>query len=160
MTIVGLYTNLHESSRIKTVGKVLAIGIFVAIAWVNLQGIPFRYIPNRQLEQVEKIARFVYDKSEGKVYNFALITGGNSDHAYRYFLTVWDKPPVTIENPKEDPQRKTVADQLLVICEEHPCFPLGNSLWEIAGFGRAEIVNQWDVSVVKVYKLKHYTVHN
>ena len=115
-----------------------------------------RQIPNRQLEQVEKIARFVYDKSEGKPYNFALITGGNSDHAYRYFLTVWDKPPVTIENPKKDPQRSTVTDQLLVICEKHPCAPLGNSLWEIAGFGRAEIVGEWDVSVVKVYKLVHY----
>jgi 4-amino-4-deoxy-L-arabinose transferase-like glycosyltransferase len=177
VTIVGIYTNTHEYvryiggslsksllnrgqhewTRIRWMGKVLAVGIFLLLTWVNLQGVPFRYIPNRQLEQVEKIARFVYDKSEGKPYNFALITGGNSDHAYRYFLTVWDKPPVTIENPKEDPKRTTVTGQLLVICEKHPCAPLGNSLWEIAGFGRAEIVNEWDVSVVKVYKLQHYS---
>ena len=146
----------QNDGKWELLGKVLAVGIFAVLAWINLQGIPFRYAANRQLEQVEKISRFVYDKSEGKPYNFALSTGGNSDHAYRYFLTVWDKPPVTIENPKEDPKRTTVTDQLVVVCEKHPCFPLGNSLWEIAGFGRAEIVGEWDVSVVKVYKLKHY----
>ncbi|EKD86028.1 MAG: hypothetical protein ACD_37C00520G0001, partial [uncultured bacterium] len=25
------------------------------------------------------------------------------------------------------------------------------------GFGRGEIVDEWDVSVIKVYKLRHYT---
>jgi hypothetical protein len=33
---------------------------------------------------------------------------------------------------------------------------LGNSLWEIAGFGRAEIEQKWTVSVVEIYKLVHY----
>jgi hypothetical protein len=65
---------------------------------------------------------------------------------------------VTIENLAVDPLRKSVTDQLLVVCEDPTCQPLGNALWEIAGFGRAEIVGQWDVSVVKVYKLRHYSV--
>ncbi len=37
-----------------------------------------------------------------------------------------------------------------------PCSPLGESLNDIAGFGRGEIVDEWDVSVIKVYKLIHY----
>jgi len=37
-----------------------------------------------------------------------------------------------------------------------PCEPLGNSLWEVAGFGRAEIDQKWDVSVVQIYKLVQY----
>ena len=67
------------------------------------------------------------------------------------------KDPTVIQNPYLDPKRQTVTDQLFVICEDPSCKPLGNSLWEVAGFGRAEIEQEWNVSVVKVYKLIHYT---
>jgi len=164
LTISSLYTNAYELIRYKRInaagirltGKVLAVGIFVALAWINLQGIPFRYPANRQLRQVEEISRFVLDKSEGKPFNFALITGGNSDHAYRYFLTLWEKPPIGIKTFLDDPNRETVTDQLFVVCEGNPCHPLGDPAWEVAGFGRAEIEKEWDVSVVKVFKLRHY----
>lgn len=145
----------HEWTRIRWIGKVLAVCIFLLLVWINLQGIPFRSLPNRQLAQVEEISRFVVDKTDEKPFNFALITGGNSDHAYRYFFTIWNREPVIIENPEKDPKRETATDQLLVVCEAS-CHPLGHSLWEIAGFGRAEIENEWDVSVVKVYKLVQY----
>ncbi len=146
----------QNDGKMGLVGKVLAVGVFLSIAWINLQGMPFRYPPNRQLAQVEEISRFVVEKTDNKPFNFALITGGNSDHAYRYFFTLWGRQPVTIDNPQKDPERKTVTEQLLVVCETSPCAPLGHSLWEIAGFGRAEIVGEWSVSVVKVYKLIHY----
>lgn len=136
--------------------KILGVVILLALFAVNIQGEPFRYEPNRQMQQVAAIARVVYDQAANRPFNFALITGGNSDHAYRYFLTVWGNPPVTIENTQVDPQRKTVTDQLYVVCEELPCHPEGSSLWEIAGFGRAQVVDKWNVSVVQVYKLVHY----
>jgi len=63
---------------------------------------------------------------------------------------------VTIESPQNDPQRKTVTDRLMIVCEEKVCKPLGHPLWEIAGFGRAEIVGEWQVVTVKVYSLVHY----
>jgi hypothetical protein len=128
---------------------------FVLIA-VNLRGIPFRYQPNRQLRQTEEIARFIFDKVIGQKFNFALVTGNNSDHAYRYFFEIWGNSPVTILNSQEDPGRKTVTDQLWVICETLPCAPEGHSLWEIAGFGRAKVVGEWLVAVVKIYRLEHY----
>ncbi|MBI2431170.1 MAG: glycosyltransferase family 39 protein [Candidatus Levybacteria bacterium] len=138
--------------------KYLVFGliVFSIILVFNLQGIPFRYAPNRQLAQVEKIAQFVLSKTERKPFNFALITQGNSDHSYRYFFRLAKKDPIKIETFEKDPNRLTVRDQLFVICETHPCYPLGHPLWEVAGFGRAEIVETWDVSVVKVYKLVHY----
>jgi hypothetical protein len=105
---------------------------------------------------MRSIADFVMTQTNVRPFNFALITGGNSDYAYRYFFTIWGHPPVTIEDPQHDPKRTTVKDQLFVVCESLPCEPLGNSLWEIAGFGRAEIAGKWDVSVVQVYKLVHY----
>ncbi|OGH08399.1 MAG: hypothetical protein A2152_02820 [Candidatus Levybacteria bacterium RBG_16_35_6] len=148
--------SLVSLSKVKF-GKIISLVIFVGIILINIQGVPFRYIPNRQLNQAETIAQFVLDKSDNKPFNFALITGGNSDYAYRYFFTIWNHPPVTIEQPANDPQRRTVTGQLLVVCESLPCEPLGNSLWEIAGFGRAEIAGSWDVSVVKVYRLVPYS---
>ena len=141
-----------------SVGKILSVGILLILIYLNSLTIPFKIPANRQLNQIEEISRFVMGKTDNKPFNFALITGGNSDHAYRYFFTLWQKEPTVIQNEKIDPKRETVAEQLLIVCEVAPtsCYPLGNPLWEIAGFGRAEIVGEWDVSVVKVFKLTHY----
>ncbi len=141
---------------IKKVGMVIGFGLVVALSIWNWQGRPFLFEPNHQLGQVETISREVLNHANGKPFNFALITGGNSDHAYRYFFEIWNRTPMVIDNAIVDPERKTVADQLLVVCEDTSCQPLGNSLWEVAGFGRAEIAGVWDVSVVKIYKLVHF----
>lgn len=153
--IVGLFLSYLWYQK-KIVLSFLAAAIFLFLIFINLQSEPFQHPPNRQLNQLETISRFVLDKSGGKPYNFALITGGNSDHAYRYFFTIWHHPPVTILNTSDDPLRKSVTDQLLVVCETLPCAPLGNSLWEVAGFGRADIAGTWNVSVVQVMMLVHY----
>lgn len=139
------------------ISKVIALVIIGALVWINLTGIPFRYQPNRQKDQVKTIAEFVLSKTDNKPFNFALLTLGNSDHGYRYFFKLAEKDPIVIQTPQLDPDRKTVTDQLLIVCEDPNCQPLGASIWEVAGFGRAEIVDKWDVSVVKVYKLVHYS---
>lgn len=135
--------------------KVVGVLVFVTLLVANISANPFRLEPNNQYGQVKKISDFVMSKTDGKSFNFALITLGNSDHAYRYFFQVVGKSSVTILNPEIDPQRKSVTDQLLVVCEQN-CSPLGNSLWEVAGFGQAEIVGQWPLQFVNVYKLVHY----
>ncbi len=132
-----------------------ALILLVVIA-LNLDGIPFKFEPNRQLNQMRTISKFVLDKSGGKPFNFGLSSGGNSDYAYRYFFTIWQVPVITIQNPIIDPKRTTITDQLLVVCEALPCHPLGNPAWEISGFGRAQIDDLWDVSVVQVAKLSHF----
>ncbi|PIY94156.1 MAG: hypothetical protein COY68_04005 [Candidatus Levybacteria bacterium CG_4_10_14_0_8_um_filter_35_23] len=153
--LVGL-SILELKERLPKFGKIAAPILVCALFLINIQGVPFRYEPNRQLNQMEQVSNFVFTKTDAKPFNFALISGNNSDHAYRYFFTVWGRPPVTIEYSGKDPLRKSVMDQLFVVCESLPCRPEGNSLWEIAGFGRAQIVGEWNVSVVKVYKLEHY----
>ena len=146
----------YHAKKITTFGKIFVFAVFAVVFFYNLAGMPFRYEPNRQKDQVRTIAEFVLSKTDGKPYNFALITPGNSDHAYRYYFLINNRPPVTIENEAVDPDRTSVTDQLLVVCEDVNCKPLGHPLFEVAGFGRAEIVGEWDVSVVKVFKLKHY----
>jgi hypothetical protein len=127
------------------------------LLYFNWQGRPFLYPPNNQLAQARRIAETALDQTEGKPFNFALITGSNSDHTYRYFFEIAGQAPITIENNQIDPKRTTVTDQLIVICELSDCKPLGHSLWEIAGFGRAEITGEWDVPFVKIFRLVHYT---
>lgn len=137
-------------------GVALSAISFVGLAILNWQGRPFLYPPNNQLAQAENIARAALSQTGGQPFNFALITATNSDHAYRYFFEIWGHAPVTIENVQNDPGRKTVTGQLIVICESTPCAPLGNPLWEIAGFGRAEITGEWNVPFVQIFRLVHY----
>ncbi len=138
------------------VGMLVSAIVVIFLIFLNWEGRPFKYIPNNQLAQTRMIAKEAFDKTEGKPYNFALLANFNSDHAYRYFFEIWGDPPVTIENEQKDPGRQSVTDQLIIICELPECKPLGHPLWEIAGFGRAEIAGEWPVSFVKIMKLVHY----
>ncbi len=136
--------------------KYVVFAVVGAVVVANLWQNPFRSPANRQYLQAKTISEFVLSKTDGKPFNFALLTLGNSDHEYRYIFEVEGRPPVTIQYTGIDPTRKSVTDQLLVVCEDPNCQPLGASLWEVAGFGRAEIAGEWPVSVVKVYKLVPY----
>lgn len=136
--------------------KFLSLSIFLSLVILNLTGIPFRYPANQQMAQVKAISQFVLEKTDNKPFNFALLTLGNSDHGYRYFFETLGNPSVTIKNELNDPERKTVTDQLLIVCEDRNCKPLGNPLWEVAGFGQGEIIGEWELTFVKVYKLTHY----
>ncbi len=137
-------------------GFVFSALIVVGLIYYNWQGRPFVYPPNKQLEQTKTIAKAALDMTQNQPYNFALITATNSDQAYRYFFEIWGRKPVTIEQPALDPDRKTVTDQLIVMCENPVCQPLGNPLWEVAGFGRAEVVEEKEVFPVKLVRLVHY----
>ncbi len=153
--LVGNFLSEFYISKIKLLKPASAI-IFIVLLGFNLYGLPFRYEPNRQKDQAKKISEFVLSKTDDKPFNFALITPGNSDYAYRFYFEVLGKAPVRIDNPANDPQKKTVTNQLLIVCEDTACKPLGHPLFEVSNFGRAEIVGEWNVSVVKVYKLVHY----
>jgi len=136
---------------------IVFVSVAVAIVLIlNLKFTPIRAPGNQQINQIKMISEFVLDKTNGEPFNFALSGGGNSDHAYRYFFRLAGRDPVMINGLNIDPKRVTVTDQLFVICETKPCAPLGESRQEISGFGRAEIEDEWDVSVVRIYKLKHY----
>lgn len=156
LLVGNLLSGIFNYKKLGLVGKIAGISVFALLFIFNLNGSPFQYLPNNQKQQVKLISDFVLSKTDDKPFNFALLTLGNSDHSYRYFFKLEGRDPVPIENFNNDPQRESVTDQLLIVCEDPSCQPLGNSLWEVAGFGRAEIAGQWGLSVVKVYKLVHY----
>jgi 4-amino-4-deoxy-L-arabinose transferase-like glycosyltransferase len=146
----------NQKKKKHTLRILIASLIFGIMFIVNLLYMPFLYPGNRQRDQAKEISQFVISKTDNKPYNFAMISGGNSDYAYRYYLEILGHKPIQLDNQFNDPQRKTVTNQLLVVCEDPSCSPLGNPLFDVAAYGRAQIVNQWNVSVVKVVKLIHY----
>lgn len=137
-------------------GHIVYIVLVVVICVWQIQVTAILKEPNRLAAQAKEIADFIVDKTQDQPFNFALIAGGNSDHGYRYFMEISGHRPQVIENEAVDPKRTSVTDQLFVVCEEKICEPRGHSLWEIAGFGRAEITDEWKVGLFKVFRLVHY----
>ncbi len=162
--IANLISKISELKKGNfTYGIILGALLFAAIFGYNLYFQPFQYAPNKQKAQTEEIAKFVITQTNNKQFNFAMLSAGhgNSDHAYVYYLTILDHAPITIQNQAVDPGRSTVTDQLLIVCEDKNCKPLGDPLWEVAGFGQAAVWKSWDLPWVKVYKLVHiqtYTI--
>ncbi len=138
-------------------GIVAGLVGLVILAYFEIRSLYLWQSPNNLLAQTKAVDKIVLDLAKDQPYNFALIAPGNSDHAYRYFLEIWNRSPVTIYNPDIDPHRSSVTSQLVVVCEQKACAPLGNPLWEIAGFGQAEIVQTVSGPAgIKVLKLVHY----
>lgn len=140
----------------KKITAILAIILLVILTFLEIQRLYFWQPPNNLLTQTKTVDKIVLDLTGNEPYNFALGTLGNSDHAYRYFLEIWGRKSTVIESPQIDPLRKTITNQLIVVCEGI-CSPLGYPLWEVAGFGRGEITQVRDGPAgIKVFKLLHY----
>ena len=137
--------------RLNRAGLPLFIAALLFFSYHQLSQAFFWRKPNRQVDQTARVADTVIAKASGQPFNFALITGGNSDHAYRFFLEVKGHTPLGLE--------EQITDQLLIVCEkpEPQCKPLGHSLWEIAGFGRSEVNSQITVHPgITIYRMTHY----
>ena len=134
----------------KLLFKIISLLVTVIIIAYLLTNSFFLKPPNRLINQTQFIADFVINKAEDEPFNFALITDSNSDHAYRYYLDLKGYSPIDLET--------LITDQLLVVCESKKCAPLGHPTWEIAGFGRAEIAGEWEISKfgIRVFRLIHW----
>ena len=131
------------------INKYLAFGVALFLIIVNLWQNPLRYAPNNQWSRTQEVADFIIGKSNFKPFNLALLSKGNYDQSYRYALD--------IKNSQYKTLREQNTDQLFVICEDPDCKPVGNPLWEIAGFGWVKIDDLWTMPWgVKIYKLGHY----
>ena len=131
--------------------RLLIISLAIVLLAFNLTQQKAWGTGSNLINQTANVSRAIGEIAEGKSFNFALLSTGNSDHAYRYFLEIMDRTPKRLEDE--------VTEQLIVICEnpDAVCQPLGNPLWEIAGFGRAEIVSETKVDPgIRILKLIHH----
>lgn len=136
----------------KKFGKLITIACLIFLTFLALKESPLRYPPNNQLARTEKVAKFVLDKTQGKPFNLALIAERNYDEAYAYFMEIWGKPALRIE-PLDT--KRTIAEQLFVICEQIPCQPINHPKAEIAMFGWSKVDQKWLFEGVEIYKLIH-----
>lgn len=129
--------------------KIITLGLLIYLSYFSYLGQPILKEPNNIINQTKNLTNVIIEESEGKPFNFALISSSNSDFAYRYFLEISGHKPIDLGD--------IVTEQLIVVCEDKVCEPRGNSLWEIAGFGRAEIVQTYSDKIgIKVIKLIHH----
>ncbi len=155
--LFGANVNLINSINSKKVNQYLRgafLLLFLVLIIANLQISPLLKEPNRQLQRTQEVAKFVAGESGNKPFNFALLSNGNYDAAYQFYLEEYN------HKPKQLPFEKT--DQLFVVCEDEPsspsdkvCNPVGNPKFEIAAFGWTLIEWEKEVHGVKVYKLIH-----
>lgn len=148
--LFGANVNLINSINSKKVGQYVRGGFILLVLILiilNLQKNPLLGEPNRQFQRSKEVAQFVIDQAAGKPFNFALIAKSNYDAAYQFHLDQLGFKPAQL------PFEKT--DQLLVVCEDPVCNPIGHQKHEIAAFGWALIEWEKEVAGVKVYKLIH-----
>lgn len=145
--LAGLIMSLFWKNKIV---KIICVSLAIVIFSYFITHAFYNNPPNRLINQTERVADFVIEKSSGQPFNFALITDHNSDHAYKYFLDIKGHKPTELET--------LITDQLIVVCESRNCSSLGNPIWEIAGFGRAEVQDQWELDQIgiKVIRLIHW----
>lgn len=129
--------------------RYLSFGICLFLIGINLWSNPLRFSPNVQWQRTQDMADFILRESGGKPFNLALLSKGNYDMSYRYALILRNAPYRTLHEEN--------TGQLFTICEYDDCKPIGNPLWEIAGFGWAQIDDSWTLpSGLKLYKLGRY----
>jgi len=127
--------------------KGLSLVLIAFLLFINLSNLPF-YEPNHQLQRTEEVTDLIIKESNNQQFNFALIAKQNYDESYRYFL----------ENKNADFVRgeEKISDQLFVVCEDgDKCHPEGDPAYQVAIFGPATTLDQWQVDHIKVYKLIH-----
>lgn len=149
--IIHMYSRrLLRANYLIRIGKLALWGFCAWLVFTNFVSIR-TVTKGEQVIRAEQVADdIILAKGPGE-YNFALITEGNSDHAYRYFLEIKNHKPVSID--------LRVTDQLMVLCEvdtrTQVCEPQGNPTWEVAGFGPATIVGEWKTIGWPLYRLQH-----
>lgn len=138
--LAGFVSLFREKIKI-----VCAVLLVVILGYLNLMINPLRYAPNRQLERTQQVVNFLNQETQGRAFNFALLSQSNYDAAYQFYLNQQKM------NVKMLPYNKT--DLLYVVCEDLVCQPIGNAKFEIAAFGWAKLDSVQDIAGVRVYKL-------
>ncbi len=149
LALVPLLDWSFSGSRLR---KLLGLSGISLLSLILMANSPLRFAPNSQLATTRKISSTIGVDSQGRPFNFALISKNNYDAGYRYFF---QKQKSSYRTIHED-----ITDTLYVVCEKSnvndACQPINNPLWEIASFGWAKIDKEWDYSPhITIYRLIH-----
>ena len=127
--------------------KALVLLFLIAFLYLNSKNYDvLKRQSNNQIGLAKNIAQKIYENAGVNNFQVTSLPEKYSDSTYRYFLEIWGKRPNATDSMEK-------ADELFVVCE-NKCEPIiGNPLWDIAYFAPREIVGEWTVRGVKIYKL-------
>ncbi|MBI4039701.1 glycosyltransferase family 39 protein [Candidatus Daviesbacteria bacterium] len=137
--------------------RVLAMAMLAYLLFLSAAKNPNLNPPNRQLSRTQQIVFSIIEEVQNSRFNFALISRNNYDAAYQYYLELAGHQPVAID---AQDTKNSITDQLIVVCEDPICQPVGHPKFEIAGFGWSKIDKEWQVMGTKLFKLGHYIPTN
>ena len=127
--------------------KYLTIFFVIGFIFLNFQKYPyFKHPSNNQIALAQNIAQKISDNVKKEKFTVTALPEKYSDATYRYFLETWGKRAI-----EKDSLDK--ADELFVVCEVKCDLLIGNPQWDIAFFAPNNIVGEWEVNDVKIYKL-------
>lgn len=133
--------------------RVLAMAMVIYLLFLSAVKNPNLNPPNRQLARTEQVVKSIIEEVQDSRFNFALISRNNYDAAYQYYLELGGHQPIAID---AQDTKNSITDQLIVVCEDPICQPVGHPKFEIAGFGWSKIDKEWQVMGTKLFKLGHY----
>lgn len=124
--------------------KLFALILFLSLTFFSLLQNPFRWAPNRQMQNAQKVSDYIITQSQGQPFNYALIS--KMGYAYPYYL---------VENKNYFDIKDKVTEQLFVVCVpfQIECNPINNPEYGIAAFGWAKIDQEAEINGIKIYRL-------
>jgi 4-amino-4-deoxy-L-arabinose transferase-like glycosyltransferase len=142
------------SDNKKIIGIIFSALVLSPIIYFSITESNLIYPPNRLVQRAEAVADQINKESYGKEFNIAVLSEGNYEDGYQYFLELRGYPIKEIDPLNYN---ETVTGQLFVICEliEKDCDPTHSAKAEVANFGWSKIEDKWNVNGVVLYKLVH-----
>lgn len=152
LLIGAIIGKAYENKKI--VGIVFGALVLFPILYFSIKDSNLRYAPNRLVQRAEAVAEKINKEAYGRDFNIAVLSEGNYEDGYQYFLEQKGYPIKEIDPLNYD---LTVTGQLFVVCElpEQDCDPTHSAKAEVANFGWSKVEDKWDVNGVILYKLIH-----
>ena len=127
--------------------KIILFLFLISFVFLNNQKYSFLYHKGgNQIQHAKKVAKFLKEKINNQPFNIATWPVEFTEDSYLYFLELEGLRPA-------DRQKVEITDQMFVLCNKEPCQIINSPSWNISMFGKAKIVNQWQIDNVKIYRL-------
>jgi hypothetical protein len=144
--IISFIVVSQKNNTIRNAGTMLLLVIFLIL------NIPRYYFffqtPNHQITHAKTVAMELKKHIGNEPYNIATWPVDMGEDMYTYFLEVDNKGPA-------DRSQLEITDQMFVLCSQEPCMVTDSPSWNISMFGPAQIVDEWVVENIKIFKLEH-----
>lgn len=146
IVIIGFI--LADIKSYKFVGNAITFLFLLGFLSLNIYNYDFMFKTHQnQIAHAQKVAQLLNKVIDVKKFSFAVQPDGWQEDSYLYFLELYGKRPV-------DRKKLEVGTEMFVVCG-NSCDLYNTKSWNVTMFGKFNIVKNWSVDGVMVYKLIH-----